>query len=371
MAKKVTAKNTKAEILSAFGELASERQALEKQLNQLEGQLTAAQRPPAPEPANGQQPATLTLTPDPDPQPALAAQRDIQQVVQSLDQLQVNFGSAAGNLSEQLLAEATQLAELQAAIARETEQLAELHDLTEIDDDTCEQLLQTYDDNRKTFAEEFEQRQDTLSQELAALQQAWAKERTDQRRAIQARDRDERQARERDEAEYGYNRDLARRLAQETQEQAMQQRYAELAAARQAQAKAWQEREAAIAEREQDYAAAQAKMDAFPSEREAKIAQGKAEGKGIGNYQAKVKADLRRQEIEGERQNYDLRLAALDRTLAAQDERLAVLADQLDAALTQVQDLAVKAIEGSANQRSFEALKEVTLEQARNSVKSK
>lgn len=101
-----------------------------------------------------------------------------------------------------------------------------------------------------------------------------------------------------------------------------------------------------------------AQVEAFPAELEQKIAQGKAEGKAIGSYQAKVKvkADLRRQEIDGERQNYELRLAALDRSLAAQEERRQTLTRQLEAVLKQVQDLAVKAIEGSANQRSWEAL---------------
>jgi hypothetical protein len=47
------------------------------------------------------------------------------------------------------------------------------------------------------------------------------------------------------------------------------------------------------------------------------------------------------------------------------------LSQQLDSALKQVQDLAVKAIEGASNRNSFEAMKEVALEQAKNQAKNK
>ena len=44
---------------------------------------------------------------------------------------------------------------------------------------------------------------------------------------------------------------------------------------------------------------------------------------------------------------------------------------QLEAALKQAQELAVKAIEGTSSHGSFEALKEIALEQAKNQPKAK
>jgi hypothetical protein len=54
-----------------------------------------------------------------------------------------------------------------------------------------------------------------------------------------------------------------------------------------------------------------------------------------------------------------------------QESRIASLSKQLDSALKQVQDLAVKAIEGASNLKSFEAVKEIAIEQAKTQQKNK
>ncbi len=53
-------------------------------------------------------------------------------------------------------------------------------------------------------------------------------------------------------------------------------------------------------------------------------------------------------------------------TIQRQDGHLQTLSKQLDSALKQVQDLAVKAIEGASNVSSFQAVKEIALEQSKN-----
>jgi hypothetical protein len=54
-----------------------------------------------------------------------------------------------------------------------------------------------------------------------------------------------------------------------------------------------------------------------------------------------------------------------------QESRIASLSKQLDSALKQVQGLAVKAIEGASNLKSFEAVKEIAIEQAKTQQKNK
>jgi chromosome segregation ATPase len=99
--------------------------------------------------------------------------------------------------------------------------------------------------------------------------------------------------------------------------------------------------------------------------------KGENEGKGIGNYQAKVRYDLRVKEVDGEKRNYELRIDSLEQNIQAQQIRIQNLSQQLEAAMKQVQDLAVKAIEGTSNRQSLEAMKEIALEQAKNAPKSK
>jgi hypothetical protein len=64
-------------------------------------------------------------------------------------------------------------------------------------------------------------------------------------------------------------------------------------------------------------------------------------------------------------------LQSLEQTITNQEARIQNLSKQLESALKQVQDLAVKAIEGSANINSYQAIKEIALEQAKSQVKNK
>jgi uncharacterized protein involved in exopolysaccharide biosynthesis len=76
-------------------------------------------------------------------------------------------------------------------------------------------------------------------------------------------------------------------------------------------------------------------------------------------------------EVEGQKQSYELQLQSLEETIGDREARIQTLSKQLDAALKQVQDLAVKAIEGSANQNSLQAIKDIAIEQAKNQQRNK
>lgn len=64
-------------------------------------------------------------------------------------------------------------------------------------------------------------------------------------------------------------------------------------------------------------------------------------------------------------------MQSLEQTITNQETRIQNLSKQLESALKQVQDLAVKAIEGSASMNSYQAIKEIALEQAKSQVKNK
>ena len=75
--------------------------------------------------------------------------------------------------------------------------------------------------------------------------------------------------------------------------------------------------------------------------------------------------------MEGQKRFYEQRLESLAHTIDNQEGRIQGLAKQLESALKQVQDLAVKAIEGAANINSYQAVKEIAIEQAKTQVKNK
>jgi hypothetical protein len=360
--KRPSEKSTKTEILSAFDQLLQEKKALE-------AQLAIAHQP---EPPRNGKTATIELpSPTPEPPPNSAqTQQKMEAIIAGLTGLQLNFGGAVSDLSEKLTLEVFQLQEVQQSVAEEVQQLEALHGL-QAADTSLEALIQEYETSAKTFNEELRQRQDAIDQEITQTKKTWAKEQEDQRRSTKERHETFAKTRQRDTKEYTYDLTLQRKLADDEYEQEKKLLYQELEELQQTQAKQLAEREKAIADRETQFADLKAKVEAFPKDLEAAIKRAKEEGKGIANQQAKVKADLLAKEIEGSKRTYELRLDSLEETIEDQQTRLQNLAKQLDAALKQVQDLAVKAIEGASDVSSYQAIKEIALEQAKNLNKNK
>lgn len=361
MAGKPSDKNTKAQILEAYDQLAQEQKALEAQLKQLQKEakdkptVASTQKTPQLAEINQQQVTSdkMVLT------------------IDSIIKLQSGFGSTVSELSEKLTTEAAKLAELQNSVAEEIQQLEELHDLAEIKEDTLDVLIQVYEDSSKAFQEELSQRRETLDQEIQELRKAWEKEQDEYKRTIKERNDEQGKIRQRDAKEYDYELALQRSLNDDEYEQTQKLSYKQVEEAKQEQEKTWSEREKAIAEREKQFEELKVKVEAFEKEKEAALKKAKEEGKGIANYQVKVKADLQNKELEGNKRFYELRIQSLEQSIQSSEARIQNLSKQLDAALKQVQDLAVKAIEGASTISSYQAFKEIAMEQAKGQVKGK
>ncbi len=200
---------------------------------------------------------------------------------------------------------------------------------------------------------------------------AWFKEQEERKCLVKERNETLNKTRQRDEKEYKYELELQRKLNQDEYDQNKKGLYKEIEEFQQEKDKQWAEREKAIAEREKQYDEAKAKVEAFPKELEAAIKKAKEEGKGIAHHQAKIKADLYAKDVEVQKRLHEQKIQSLDETIRNQEARIQSLSKQLDFALKQVQDLAVKAIEGASNASSFQSLKEITLEQAKTLQKTK
>lgn len=357
-ARKPNDKNTKVEILQAYEELAKEKAALKSEIDQLE---------------KGSQSATVEKA-KLEPKTAMNQSSNVQQkmnsTIESLAKIQLGFGSAASELSEQLSNQAFKLAEIREAIDKEVEELKQLHNL-EISEDILDTLVKSYEDNAKAYQEEFSQRYEVLSQEILEERNTWVKEQDEYKLTTKERNENIQKTRQRETAEYKYDLELQRKLETDEYEQRQKALFKELEEIQEQINKQWSEKEKEVSDREKQFEEAKAKVEAFPKEKEAAIKKATEEGKGIAHYQAKIKADLYAKDVEGQKRFYEQRLQSLEQTISNQDSRIQNLAKQLDSALKQVQDLAVKAIEGSANVNSYQAIKEIALEQAKTQAKNK
>ena len=158
MVQKINSKNTKAQILEAYEELMQERAALEKQVKQLAQTSKVTTTVNQENKADNSNKKKMLK-----PQTEIT-NNQINITIENLEKLQSNFGSAVSHLSEQLITEASLLAELNKIATEELAKLVELHNIETIEDDTLSNLIEEYQNTAKTNEEELTKQQETLTE---------------------------------------------------------------------------------------------------------------------------------------------------------------------------------------------------------------
>ena len=172
-----------------------------------------------------------------------------------------------------------------------------------------------------------------------------------------------RRAREKEEYRYSFSRE---------QQQAKDQFADQMAKAQ----KEWDERkaklEADIAHRQQTMKSQEEevnelrqKVEAFPKELDAVTAKVIKETTARLQQEATAREQLLKQEFEGQKNVQSTRIASLEQQVAEQAERLTKLLGQAEKAYAQVQEIAVRAIEGSASAKQLAHLQQLLAEQGR------
>jgi hypothetical protein len=354
MAKEVSSRNTKAEIIAAY-------QTLEVAYKELEAKPAKVT-------------SIATTTPPKKPKKEIAAaqpgQATMEEVIQSLRQLGEQSNTALSQLSSNLLIEASQLTEVSTTVETETGHLETLYDL-KIEEKTLNDLLTQYTDSAVQYQQTMKQQRKETEKAWVEKNQAWQTETEESERHLQEQEASDNKHQKRDAQEYRYNLTLKRGVSDEEYTQQQRQQQQVLDELEETRRQAWDEREKALAEREKQFEEHKTKVEQFPKELETALKKAKDEGTGIARHQAKIKTDMAAKEFAGEEQVDQLKIRALEDQVAEQAAQLNKLSKQLEAAQKQAQELAVKAIEGASSQTSFHALKEIALEQAKNQPKAK
>ena len=292
-------------------------------------------------------------------------------VIASLNRLGDEFNLALSQLSTQLLTEAGRLREVSQQAEELSGQLARLYQLRDVTEETLSQLLAQYDDSLERYAREKQQRGEELERQWQEQSRAWQQEKNSHEQAVAERNASAQRQTAREEQEYRSSLAQARELQAEEWKQQCKQQEQALAEAKEQVAQEWAEREKELAARERQLAELKARVDGFDKELETALKRSREEGISAARQQVRLKAELAAREFAGEEEVHQIRLATLEKTVAEQEAALTRLAQQLESVFKQTQELAVKAIEGSSHHASFQALREITLEQAKNPAKVK
>jgi predicted ribosome quality control (RQC) complex YloA/Tae2 family protein len=115
----------------------------------------------------------------------------------------------------------------------------------------------------------------------------------------------------------------------------------------------------------------EAKVAAFPQELETSVARAVQEVSERLKLEAKNREDLLRKGFEGQTNVLSTKIESLEKTLKEVSDQNNRLSRQLETAYQKVQEIAEKAIEGSAQSKAFGELQRLLAEQGRKPAPEK
>jgi hypothetical protein len=347
--KKLTLSNTKQEMLEAYNTV----------LKQLEAQREAELKPEK----KLEEKKTKEVI-------QVAESLSSEGVAKEISNLKIETSKTLAQISDRLEEEVNKFRAIQSAIALKERELQELYEI-EKSAVALAALIESQNQKRQQFESEMAEKKETLSQEIEALRAEREKEKNDYEAEIKERDIMEKKRRDREKEEYEYSFKREQKLAKDRFEDEKAKLEKEVQNKKEQMQSELKEREKVVAEKEEELNELRKKVNAFPKELETAVAKAIKETTDRLNLEAKNREELVKKEFMGERNVLTTRIESLEKIVKEQSEQIAKFSQQLEKAYQQVQDIAVKTIEGSSTIKSFANLQQWISEQMRKSSQEK
>ncbi len=347
--KKLSLSNTKQEMLEAYNAV----------LKQLEAQREAELKP---EKRLEEKKAKEVIQ--------VAESLSSEGVAREIGNLKIETGKTLALISDRLEEEIGKFKAVQNAIILKGKELQELYEI-EKSAVTLAALIESQNQKRQAFESEMAEKKEALNQEIDALRSEREKEKNDYEAETKERDLAEKKKRDRDKEEYDYSFKREQKLAKDKFEDEKAKLEKEIRLQKEQMESELKLREKAVAEKEEELNELRKKVSAFPKEMEAAISKAVKETTERMNLEAKNREELQKKEFIGERNVLTTRIESLEKTVKEQSEQIAKLTQQLEKAYQQVQDIAVKTIEGSSALKSFTNFQQWFTEQSKKSSQEK
>jgi len=277
----------------------------------------------------------------------------VEVVVQRISGLGLEISKALADVSGKLVEEVERLSAVREAVNLERAELERLHKI-DVAATALDQMVQDH-------AREKER----LEAEIAERRAAWEEESRDGERERKEQEENLKKARAREIEEYEYKKNLERKKAQDKYEEDQRLQEKKNKERQETLEKSWQQRETALKEQEQELLRLRKEAQDFPetvkteSEKAAVLAAKAAEQKFAQEIL------LLKKEADTEKRLSSLQVKTLEDTIARQAAQVEALQKQMEEAKQQVQDIAVKAIEGASGAKALAHINQIAMEQAK------
>jgi hypothetical protein len=277
----------------------------------------------------------------------------VEGVVQRVSGLGLEISKALADVSAKLVEEVERLSAVREAVNLERAELERLHKI-DVAATALDQMVQDY-------AREKER----LEAEIAEQRAAWEEESRDGERERKEQEENLKKARAREIEEYEYKKNLERKKALDKYEEDQRLQEKKNKERQETLEKSWQQRETALKEQEQELLRLRKEAQDFPetvkteSDKAAVLAS-KATGQ---KFEQEIL--LLKKEADTEKRLASLQVKTLEDTITRQAAQIEALQKQADEAKQQVQDIAVKAIEGASGAKALAHINQIAMEQAK------
>jgi len=291
-------------------------------------------------------------------------------VAKEISNLKMETSKTLAQISDRLEEEVNKFKAIQNAITLKEKELQELYEI-ERSAVTLAALIESQNQKRQAFESEMAEKKEALSQEIEALRAEREKEKNDYEAEIKERDIAEKKRRDREKEEYEYSFKREQKLTKDKFEDEKAKLEKEIQIKKEQMQTELKKREEVVAQKEEELNELRRKAGAFPKELETAVAKAVKETTDRLNLEAKNREELVKKEFIGERNVLTTRIESLEKIVKEQSEQIAKFSQQLEKAYQQVQDIAVKTIEGSSTVKSFANLQQWISEQTRKAPQEK
>lgn len=277
----------------------------------------------------------------------------VDSVTQEISALGREVSRTLTDLTQRLTAEVNLLASVREAVQLERQELERLHKI-DVAATAVDQLVRDYERERERLENEIQTRRSEWEQEA----------RTAERERKEA-DEAQRKQRQRENDDFEYRKQLERKKAQDKYDEEIRQLEKRNEERQQELDRTWGQREGALKEREEELARLRQEVGDLPrriaAEKEAALAE--AVRQAATNYEQKIL--VLQKDSESERKVAELQVKTLESAVSRQAEHIASLEKALEEAKRQVQDIALKAIDGASGSRALAHVNQIAMEQAK------
>lgn len=295
---------------------------------------------------------------------AVADELSTEGVGKSISELKSVVGRMLGQLSDRLEEQVSRYVQVQRAIVAKDAELKEIYEIQR-SASTLTALIESHERERSRFESELAEMKLRLDREIEQTRAEWEREKRQREAEAKERDAGEQKRREREKEEYRYAFAREQQQARDQFSDEAARTAKELADRKAAAERELAERERAVREREEELASLRRRAEGAAAETEAAVARAIKEALSRQQQEAAGREELLKREFAGERNVLTTRITLLEQTVKEQAEQVGRLQDRADKAYGQVQEIAVRAIEGSGSSKQLAGLQQMLADQAR------